>query len=57
MMFASVIVLSITLVKAFAKDAPEQVLTPVVSLSFLLCQPIHVIGLPAQPINIQKAQS
>ena len=57
MMFASVVVLSITLVKAFAKDAPEQVLTPVVSSSFLLCQPIHVIGLPAQPINIQKAQS
>ena len=31
LMFASVVILCLTLYKAFAKDAPEQVLTPVVS--------------------------
>ena len=31
-MVASVVILSLTLYKAFTKDAPEQVLTPVVSL-------------------------
>ena len=31
LMVASVVILSVTLYKAFAKDVPEQVLTPVVS--------------------------
>ena len=31
LMVASVLILSVTLFKAFAKDVPEQVLTPVVS--------------------------
>ena len=33
LMVTSVVILCLTLYKAFAKDSPEQVLTPVVSLT------------------------